>query len=86
MRLQSRDTKLAAEQVQVRLLAQATVARRFKRARSLTQTTVQLAIRALRRQNPDSSEGEIFVMFVTLNYGERLGQALRNDLRRRGLL
>ena len=86
MRLQSRDTKLAAEQVQLRLLAQATVARRFARARSLTKTTVQLAIRALRRRHPDSSEGEIFVMFVALNYGERLANALRDDLQRRGLL
>jgi hypothetical protein len=68
----------------VALLKQASVATRSARMRSLTRSSVQLALRALRRQHPESSREELFVAFVALHYGVALAEGLRRDLARRG--
>ena len=86
MRTQSRDTHPEIERRQIEMLRQASVARRFQRARSLTQTTFQLALRALRRQHPEMTPNELFVRFVALHYGDTLAEGLRRDLLRRELL
>lgn len=86
MRTQSRDTHPDVERVQIALLRRASIAERFARVRSLTQTTIQLALRALRRQHPELSSDELFVLFVEIHYGEALASGLRADLERRGRL
>jgi len=83
MRAQSEDTNLQAERVQLDLLRRATVARRATTALSLTQTVVELARRAIRRQNPELSEQEVLLRFVAIHYGPELAGRLAAGLERR---
>lgn len=83
MRAQSEDTNLQAERVQLDLLRRATVARRAATALSLTQTVVELARRAIRRQNPELSEQEVLLRFVAVHYGPELAGRLAAGLERR---
>jgi hypothetical protein len=76
----SRDTDLAAEQVQIELLRRATTSQRFQCARSMSQTVIELSRRALRRQMPEHSEQEMLLRFVELNYGAELARGLRVHL------
>jgi hypothetical protein len=80
MRTQSADTDLQAESVQVELLRRATVARRVSLVVSLSRTVMELAARAIRRQNPNLSDHEILMRFVAIHYGPELAQGLRRDL------
>ena len=86
MRPQSSDTRPEIERIQIQLLREASVARRFERARSLSRTAFQLALRALRRRYPELNADELFVRFVALHYGEELAQGLRRHLERRSRL
>ena len=83
MRTQSVDTHPEAERVQIGLIRQATVARRFALTRSLSQTTMQLAWRALRRSRPSADEDELRVAFLALHYGHDLAERFRQYLERR---
>ena len=71
------DTHLEAEQAQISLLRQASVARRFSVACSLSQSTIQLARRAIRRKRPEADEQEVLLTFVEVHYGEQLAERLR---------
>lgn len=73
----SRDTSAAAERVQIQLLRQATPARRFALARSLSRTTIELSRRAIREANPDWSEAQVLHRWVELHYGASLAARLR---------
>ncbi|MGH2353964.1 MAG: hypothetical protein ACRDI2_04950 [Chloroflexota bacterium] len=77
------DTHPDAEQVQIRLLRDATPQRRLHLAFSLSKMTRQLAWRAIQRANPDASEDELAVKFAAVCYGESLAERLRLDLRAR---
>jgi hypothetical protein len=77
MRTQSRDTDPDAERMQLDLLRKMTAAERFQLVRSLTQTTRQLAWRAIQRANPDATAEEIALIFVAVHYGEDLANRLR---------
>ncbi len=80
----SPDTSAAAERVQIELLRKATVARRFEAARKLTQTTISLAVKAIRaNMPPDSSDDEVFVRFVEIHHGEELADKLAHYLEAR---
>ena len=80
MRTQSADTDLQAESVQVELLRRATVARRVSLVVSLSRTVLELAARAIRVQDPNLSDHEMLMRFVTIHYGLELAQGLRRDL------
>ena len=71
------DTNLKAEKVQIELIRKASVAERISLVRSLTQTTVQMARRAIKRANPNMSDREIDILFVEIHYGTRLADRLR---------
>ncbi len=83
MRTQSLDTSPHVEKVLIELLRRATVARRFALMRSLSQTTMQLAWRALRRSRPSADEDELKVAFLALHYGHDLAERFRQYLERR---
>jgi len=83
MRVQSEDTDVQAERVQIDLLRKATVARRSAIAFSLSDTMIALAHRAIRRQNPHLGDREILVRFTAVHYGRELAEKLDADLRRR---
>jgi len=67
---------------QIELLQLATTAQRFARVRSLSQSAVQLARRAIRRSMPDASEQEVMLAFVSIHYGAELADRLRDYLAR----
>lgn len=80
---QGPDTSPEAERVQLALLRQASTAKRFARARSLSQTTIDLSRRAIRRANPMLSEEEVLIRFVALHYGQDLADRVQDHLRHR---
>ena len=71
------DTADEIERIQISMIRQVSVAERISRSRSLSQTAIQLARRAIRRANPDLTEREVELLFVALHYGEDLASALR---------
>ncbi len=80
MTTMARDTDPRAEAAQLELLRQASVPRRFGLVRSLTDTTVRLARRAIRRARPEAGEAEVMLTFVALSYGPELAERLRRHL------
>src|SRR5205823_9959509 len=59
-------------------------ARRFALARSLSQTTLALARRAMRRSQPGTGESDIGLTFVAHHYGPDLAGRLRQAGRETG--
>jgi hypothetical protein len=78
------DTSPDARRVQVELLRAAGPARRGQLAVSLSQTTRELALAALRRVHPDLSEQEIRLRFAEVHYGRELADKVRARLAERG--
>jgi hypothetical protein len=83
MRTQSEDTDLQAEKMQLDLLRRATLERRVAAAVSLSKTAIQLATKAIRRQNPSLGDREVLLRFVEIHHGSELAGRLRIDLSRR---
>jgi hypothetical protein len=83
MRTQSRDTDPPVEKVQIALLRAASIAQRVAIAFSLSKTVIRLARDAIRRQNPQSTDREIMLSFVAINYGAELAENLRIYLQRK---
>lgn len=83
MRTQSADTNPKVEKFQISLIRQASIAKRIARMRSLSQTVVQLSRRAIMRANPDLSEQELNLIFVSYHYGTELADRLRKYLYRK---
>lgn len=73
----SPDTTPDAARMQIELLRRATPAQRFYLTRSLSQTAIELARRALRRRMPGASETEVNLAFVALWYGKDLAEKVR---------
>ncbi len=69
-----------ADQVQVKLFQQASPAKRFARCRSMSNSVISLARRAIRNQNPSMTETEVGLEFVSLHYGPELASKLRHHL------
>lgn len=76
MKTQSPDTQPEAERVQIALLRQATGARRFALARSLTRTTLQVARRAMRGARPGADETQVLLACVAIHYSPSLADRL----------
>lgn len=70
------DTSPEAEQAQIALLRQASVAKRLKVVSDLSQMVLQLSWQGLRHVHPDASEREIRLRSVALNYGQALADRL----------
>lgn len=76
------DTHPVAERIQVELLRRAGVARRAVLARSLSQSVILLARRAIQRARPGADEQEVLLVFVAVHYGRQLADRLRDRLAR----
>ena len=77
MTSQSPDTIAEVEKVQIDLIRKASICKRISVARSLSQTVMYLARRAIRRANPSMSEQEVDLAFVENHYGKKLAESLR---------
>lgn len=80
MKTQSIDTDPKAEEVQIALLRQASLAKRAWLLRSLSQTVIRLSQRAIRKANPQLTEQELKVLFVRHCYGNDLANRLQHYL------
>ncbi|MBI5535967.1 MAG: hypothetical protein HY898_24820 [Deltaproteobacteria bacterium] len=76
----SSDTNPVAEQVWIGLLRNATPARRFHLASSLSSSVIRWSRRAIQETHPTSSDDELSEEFVRLNYGPDLALAVRERL------
>ena len=83
MALLSSDTSPEAERMHIALFRQASPARRFALARSLSQTAMGLSRQAIRRRHPAASDEDVLLLFVEYHYGRDLASRLRADLERR---
>ena len=83
MKTQSLDTHPKAEEVQIQLIRQASVAQRIARMRSLTASLMRLSKRAIRRANPGISQEELDILFVKYHYGEELAARFQAYLQQR---
>ena len=77
------DTHPKAALVQLELLRQATISRRFQLARALSAWTIQLSRRGIREMMPDASEIELGLRFVEIHYGANLAARVADYLARR---
>lgn len=79
------DTSPEAEEVQLRLLRQASSARHIELVRSLSKTVMQMSWQGLVRRNPSLLPMDVDILFVKLNYGPDLAERLKKYLRAREL-
>lgn len=77
------DTDADAEAEMLRLLREASVAKRFGLVDALTTSVVSLSRRALVAARPETSEREILLEWVGLHYGRELERELRDFYRER---
>jgi len=83
--MRSADTDPAAERVQIELLRNASPARRATLALALSQTTIDLAKRAIKDAHPTDEPDELSVRFVGVVYGSALAERIRHALEARRL-
>jgi hypothetical protein len=68
------DTTPDAEKVWIELLRKTSTTQRLAKAISLTQSTIAMAKRAIRRAHPDLSPHDADMMFISVHYGKDLTQ------------
>jgi len=79
------DTNPEIEQIQLRLLRKASVAKRIAGMRSLSETVIGLSRRGIRKANPGLGEKDLAYMIVAHHYGPALGTCFRTYLDSRDL-
>ena len=77
------DTHPDIAKLQISMLRNASVAKRISIMRSLSETTMKLSRRAIKRANPDLDETELQLKWVSHHYGEKLADSLREYLKKR---
>ncbi len=80
MTVHYRDTQPESENVLIDLIRGASTAQRISRVRSLSESTIELSRRAIRRANPNLGEDELSLTFISYHYGEALAKRLRKYL------
>jgi hypothetical protein len=83
MKTQAIDTHPKAEEVQIALLRQASIAERAWLLRSLTQTILRLSQNAIAKANPGLSEQELKILFARYHYGDGLANRLQEYLKQK---
>ena len=83
MKTQSPDTHPDAEKELISLIQKASPAQKIHQVRSLSQTLMLLSKRAIARSNPNSTQRELDLLFVSYHYGEDLADRLRKYLEER---
>ncbi len=76
------DTSPEAEEFQLDLLRNMTVAERLGLVRSLTRTLVHLSRDRLARANPSLDDRQLDLLWVEQQYGQELADKLRDYLER----
>ncbi|MBN1518133.1 hypothetical protein JXA32_16345 [Candidatus Sumerlaeota bacterium] len=79
-RKQISDTHPAAEELQISLIRNASMASRMSRIRSISASVIQLSRRAITRANPGLNQKELRLNFISYYYGDQLADQLRKYL------
>jgi len=82
MKTQSIDTELQVEQVQISLLRKQSIAKKYSVVSSLSQITIQLTKRAIKRANPHMDDCQVNLLFITYLYGEDLANRVEKYINR----
>ena len=82
---QSPDTHPKIEELLISLIRNTSTAKRISRVRSLSESTIGLSRRAIKRANPDLNKKELNLKFVSYHYGKNLAGLLREYLDKRSL-
>jgi hypothetical protein len=82
---QSPDTHPKIEELLISLIRNTSTAKRISRVRSLSESTIGLSRRAIKRANPDLNKKELNLKFVSYHYGENLAGLLREYMDKRSL-
>ncbi|MEJ2055209.1 MAG: hypothetical protein P8X42_14935 [Calditrichaceae bacterium] len=82
MKTQSLDTPTSVEKIQLSLLKKQSMAQKFASVCSLSQTTMELSKRAIRRKNRNFDDKQINLSFIRLQYGDDLAIRVREYLNR----
>lgn len=77
MRTQSPDTHIDAEMKQVEILRKMSPTERFAKAANLTSFVMNQSKRAIKNANPNLSEFERKIIFISIHYGEELAEKAR---------
>ncbi|OGU33430.1 MAG: hypothetical protein A2057_16745 [Ignavibacteria bacterium GWA2_35_9] len=72
MKIQSADTNPIIEEKLINTLRESSVATRLSKVFKLNALAKQLSLRAISRKNPGLSDQELNMLFIKLNYGEKL--------------
>ncbi len=81
---QSPDTHPKIEELLISLIRNTSTAKRISRVRSLSESTIGLSRRAIKRANPDLNKKELNLKFVSY-YGKNLAGLLREYMDKRSL-
>ena len=76
------DTSQEAAAFQVSLLRAKSVSERLALTMTLSQKTIALSKRAIRRANPEMSENDLRCRFVELHYGKEMAEHFRKYLQK----
>ncbi len=82
MKTQSRDTNKKTERKLISLLQNQSRAEKFSKVRSLTETTINLSKRAIKRANKKLNDKQINLLFIEYNYGKDLAEKVKKYLER----
>ena len=82
---QSPDTNPDVEKIQISLLKKLTAAQKISKVRSLSQSTMTLSRRAIKRANPDLNEKELAIKIIACHYGEDLADSFQKFLYKKSL-
>lgn len=77
MKPQSLDTSIEAEQKQIELLRNSSIAKRLALARMLTSSTRRMAKAAIKKSNPGKDQRELNLIFAEVTYGKEITEQLR---------
>ena len=74
------NASTGCDRKQIELLRAAGTAGRFARARSLTESTISLARKAIGRQSPGLDDQGVLLRFAEIHYGVELAARVRRYL------
>ncbi|MBA2287968.1 MAG: hypothetical protein H0W02_21035 [Ktedonobacteraceae bacterium] len=77
MRTQSADTSPEMERVQIELLRQAPLTKRFAMIEAWSQFIIEAAKQGIRREHPQASEQEVALILVARQYGQPMADKVR---------
>ncbi len=80
MKTQSPDTNIKTEKILISLLQNQSRVEKFSRVRSLSETTINLSKRAIKRVNKNLNEEQINSLFIEYNYGKELAEKVKKHL------